>query len=102
MAICFLPVKAEIRKKIKKKEGDHVRIVLYPDNEPLEIPSELLLCLKDEPKAYKFFQSLSEGEQKYYVNWIVGAKKEDTRVTRLATSITRLLNGQKFHDRTSD
>ncbi len=27
----FLPVKAEIRKKIKKQEGDYVDIVLYPD-----------------------------------------------------------------------
>lgn len=34
----FLPVKAEIRKKIKKAEGDKVHVILYPDNEPLEVP----------------------------------------------------------------
>jgi hypothetical protein len=28
----FLPVKSGIRKKINKKEGDWVHVVLYPDN----------------------------------------------------------------------
>jgi hypothetical protein len=30
----FLSIKADIRKKIKKQEGDYVHIILYPDNEP--------------------------------------------------------------------
>ncbi len=34
----FLPVKAEIRKKIKKEAGDWVHVLLYTDNEPLEVP----------------------------------------------------------------
>lgn len=95
----FLPVKADIRKQIHKHEGDIVHVVLYPDNEPLSIPEEMLLCLRDEPKALSFFQSLSEGEQKYYLDWIYSAKKEDTRVSRLAESINRLLKKLKFHDR---
>ncbi len=53
----FLSVKAEIRKKIKKQAGDYVHIVLYRDNEPLEVPEELLLCLQDEPEALQFFNS---------------------------------------------
>src|SRR5688572_23597667 len=63
----FLPVKAEIRKKIGKQEGDYVSIILYPDHEPLEVPEEMLLCLQDEPKALKFFNSLSESEKKFYI-----------------------------------
>src|SRR5690349_21153929 len=42
----FLPVKAEIRKAIKKEAGDRVHVILYPDNEPLEVPDEMLLCLQ--------------------------------------------------------
>ncbi len=34
----FLSVKADIRKKIKKEAGDTVRVVLYLDYEPLELP----------------------------------------------------------------
>jgi hypothetical protein len=93
----FLPVKAEIRKKINKKEGDSVHLTLYHDNDSLEIPEELLLCLKDEPVAYDFFQKLSEDEQKLYISWIFAAKKEETKVKRIITTLERLTNGLKFN-----
>ena len=69
----FLPVKAEIRKKIKKEAGDFVHVILYPDNEPIEIPLDMIECLKESPKAYTYFNSLSEGEQKLYMQWIYSA-----------------------------
>ncbi len=92
----FLPVKAEIRKKIKKKEGDTVRVILYLDKEPLEIPEEMRSCLEMEPEAQTFFKSLPEGEQKLYIQWIYSAKKEQTKVERLAHCINRLVKHQKF------
>lgn len=95
----FLPVKAEIRKKIKKQEGDFVHVILYPDNEPMEVPDEMLLCLKDEPLALRFFNSLSESEQKFYIQWIYSAKKEETRIDRLAKTINRLMRGLKLYDK---
>ncbi len=95
----FLPVKAEIRKKIKKQEGDHVHVILYPDNEPLETPEEMLICLNEEPKALAFFKSLSESEQKFYIQWIYSAKKEETKINRLAKTINRLLEGKKLYDK---
>lgn len=93
----FLPVKAEIRKKIKKEAGDTVHVILYADNEPLEVPKEMLLCLKDEPKALTFFNSISESERKYYIQWIYSAKKEETKINRMAKSINRLKNGLKLY-----
>jgi Domain of unknown function (DUF1905)/Bacteriocin-protection, YdeI or OmpD-Associated len=96
----FLPVKAEIRKKIKKEEGDKVHVILYPDNEPLDVPEEMLLCLQDEPAALKFFKSLSESEQKFYIQWVYSAKKEETKVDRLAKTIDRLFQGLKMYDKT--
>jgi bifunctional DNA-binding transcriptional regulator/antitoxin component of YhaV-PrlF toxin-antitoxin module len=95
----FLPVKAEIRKKLKKEEGDFVHIILYTDNEPLEVPVEMLLCLMEEPTALKFFNSLTESERKYYIDWVYSAKKEETKIDRLAKTINRLLQGQKMYDR---
>ncbi len=85
----FLPVKADIRKKIKKQAGDHVHVILYPDNESPEIPEELLLCLQDEPAALRFFNSLNESEQRQYVRWIYAAKTEQTKVERIAKTLTR-------------
>jgi hypothetical protein len=98
----FLPVRAEIRKKIKKDAGDQVHVILYPDNEPLEVPEEMLQCLQDEPAALKFFQSLTESEQKFYIQWIYSAKKEETKVERLAKAINRLMQGQKLYDKSDN
>lgn len=95
----FLPVKAEIRKHSKKKEGDMVHVILYSDNEPLEVPEEMLLCIQEEPKALLFFNSLSESEQKFYIQWIYSAKKEETKIDRLAKTINRLLKGLKLYDK---
>jgi hypothetical protein len=94
----FLPVRSDIRKKIGKSAGAMVHVVLYPDNDPLEIPSEMLDCLKDEPRAFKFFHSLSGGEQNYYIKWVYSAKREETRVTRLVKTIDRLARREKFYD----
>jgi hypothetical protein len=93
----FLPVKAEIRKKIWKKAGDRVRIVLYIDNDPLIIPHEMQECLEYDPEANAFFQSLSETERRYYISWVYGAKREETRVGRLAKAMQRLARRQKFY-----
>ena len=95
----FLPVKAEIRKHTKKKEGDFVHVILYPDNEPLDVPDEMLMCLQDEPEALHFFNSISESEQKFYIQWIYSAKKEETKIDRLAKTINRLHKKLKLYDK---
>ncbi len=95
----FFPVNATIRKKIKKQEGDRVHIILFPDHEPLELPEEMLLCLQEEPAAWTFFKSLSESEQKFYIDWIYSAKKEETKISRLAKTINRLVKKQKLYDK---
>lgn len=95
----FMPVKTEIRKAIKKEAGDTVHIILYHDSDPTEIPAEMLECLKDEPKALKFFNKLSDSEQKFYVQWVYGAKKEETKINRMATAINRMAEGLKMYDK---
>ena len=93
----FLAVRLEIRKKIKKKEGDLVHVIFFTDDEPLELPEEMLLCLEEEPIALKFFKSLSQSEQKLYIQWIYSAKKEETKIDRLAKTINRLQKGLKMY-----
>lgn len=95
----FLPVKAEIRKKIRKGEGDWITVVLYEDTDPLEIPQELELCLLDDPAARQTFYDLRESEQKFYVDWINSAKRVDTKVKRLTETLIRLSKGLKFYDK---
>jgi len=87
----FLPVKAEIRKKINKKEGDYVHIILFADNLPTEIPEELKLCLMDEPMVYETFLNYSNGEQKTIIEWIYSAKTDITKVERIAKTIDKII-----------
>lgn len=93
----FLPVKAEIRKKIGKAEGDHVKLILFKDSSPLEIPQELLICLEDEPKAFVMFKKLPEVYQKEFINWIHAAKKEETKIARMAATVNKVLSGQTLN-----
>lgn len=88
----MFPVKAEIRKKIGKQAGDVVRITLYPDAAPLQVPEELLACFQMEPpEAYQAFLGLKEWERKSYLGWIYDAKKEDTKAERIVKMMDRLL-----------
>lgn len=92
----FLPVKAEIRKKIRKEEGDWVTIVLYADASALAIPEELIECLKDEPQAYANFMKLADANKKEYRDWVYSAKKDETKVARIAKMIDMLASGKRL------
>lgn len=83
----FLPVKAVVRKKIRKEAGQLVEVKLYLDNDPVNIPGELLECLRDAPEAHEAFFKLTDNEKVSLIKYIYEAKQEDTRVER----ITRLL-----------
>lgn len=87
----FFPIKAAIRKKIKKAAGDWIKVVLYRDNDAVHIPGELLECLRDEPKAHQIFLTLDDHQQKSYIQWIYESKKDTTRAERIASLINTLL-----------
>jgi hypothetical protein len=94
----LLPLKASIRNKIKKQVGDYVHVELYPDNSSLEIPEDVMVCLLDSQSAHDFFLTLSESNQKYYIDWIMESRSIETKVARIAKTINRLENGLKFYD----
>ncbi len=95
----FLPVKAEVRKKIKKEAGDYVHVILYSDESKLEISDEIIHCFKNEPqKIQDTFLSFTEGEQKSYLDWIYSAKTVDTQANRIAKMMNRLQRGLRFSD----
>jgi hypothetical protein len=92
----FLPVKAEIRKKIGKQAGDLVHVILYADIAPIVNEDDFMTCLSEESAASQTFHSLSEAEQKEYRDWIYAAKEDDTKVKRIAETLDRLSAGLKF------
>lgn len=93
----FFAVKAEIRKAIKKQAGDQVHIILYLDDTAFEIPQELLVCLLLDAQAHSNFMQLKERYQKEFVNWIYAAKRTETKVQRINTTIEKVLMNQTLY-----
>lgn len=95
----FLPVKAAIRKQIKKQEGDVVHVILYSDESKLEIPDEIVECFSFESKkVFETFLNFSEGDQKAYLDWIYSAKKEETKANRIVEMMQRLERKLRLRD----
>ena len=86
----FLPVKAEIRKKIGKNDGDTVHIILYSEQLPHVNHDDFMTCLQEDPVAFQNFSNKSETEQKAFIDWIYSAKNDDTKVERMAEVLNKL------------
>ena len=53
-------------------------------------PPDFTDCLKDEPGAVTFFKSLAKSHQDYFIKWIESAKTDQTRIKRIAQSVSAL------------
>ncbi len=86
-----------IRAKIGKQPGDTVSITLEEDNTPrvVEIPEDVQAKLNEHPREKAFFESMSYTHKKEYIQWITGAKKEETRERRKDKMIELLKAGKK-------
>lgn len=90
----FLPVKAALQKKLKKKEGDQVYIVLYRDATPVIVPEELQACLEDEPAALEAFRRLPEERRKTIITSINTADTPQQQTKRILEAINTLLRNK--------
>ncbi len=91
----IMALNATLRKKIKKNKGARLLVKLEVDENAPKPPADFIECLADEPKALKFFNTLSKSHQNYFSIWIKSAKTEPTRVKRIAQAITAL--NKDFH-----
>ena len=87
----IMALNAEMRKRIGKHKGAKVNVDLEADNEfVIKPPPEFLDSLSDEPVAVDFFKSLAKSHQDYFTKWIESAKTEQTKIKRIADSVTAL------------
>lgn len=93
--VLFLPVKAEIRKKIKKEEGDLVNVILYKDDQPYVVPDQLRQRLESEGVLSTFLHH-KPWEQRMCAKWIFSAKRQETVNERIVKTIFRLRRGEKI------
>jgi hypothetical protein len=92
----IMPLNQEMRKALKKRKGDQIKVQLEEDKEEKKISEELLECLQDDPTALKAFQSMPGSHQRYYSNWIESAKTAPTKAKRIAKTVKGLSLGMTF------
>ncbi len=93
----ILPVKAALRKAIRKEKGAMVKLQLELDTDfKIEMPDDLAECFADEPEALQNFNRLPKSHQHYYFKWINEAKTEPTRVKRIAATLDAACKGWDY------
>jgi hypothetical protein len=77
-------------KKVKKPVAREIFNWANPVTKEIKIPADLANAFKKNKKQNNFFHSLSFTNKKEYIEWIVTAKKEETRKERIDGTIERL------------
>lgn len=91
----------EIRKYVEEaiqlqKEGKEIK----PEkNKSFEIPDELEKAIKADKELKSAFASLTRGKQREYAEHIAGAKREETRLSRLEKAIPLIKEGKGLYDK---
>jgi len=88
--IFIMALNADMRKAICKKEGAMLEVQLTEDKSDFVFNADFIECLKDEPPAYTFFQSLTGSHQRYFSKWIDSAKTDATKAKRIAMAVNAL------------
>jgi len=97
--VLFVVVNSELRERIRKTEGDTVRLELELDSTPvaIAIPQVLQRALARDTEAKTNFDRFTPSQRLAYVRWITEAKQVTTRDRRLATTIQKLHRGEKLN-----
>jgi uncharacterized protein YdeI (YjbR/CyaY-like superfamily) len=93
----LLGVLRDIREKIGKSIGDEVHVTVENDDEPrvVDVPADFRAALAEQPAAGQFFDRLGYTHQREYVQWIVEAKRDQTRVSRIEKAVQMLLREKR-------
>jgi uncharacterized protein YdeI (YjbR/CyaY-like superfamily) len=69
--------------------------VVKPAKPPLKVPADFAAALKKSKKATAVFADFSPSCKREYVDWIVEAKREETRQKRIATAVEWIGEGKQ-------
>ncbi len=86
----IMALNADIRKIIGKKTGYELNVYLTEDRAAFIFNKDFIICVKDEPKAFEYFNSLAASHQRYFSKWIDSAKTTDTQTKRIVLAVKSL------------
>lgn len=94
----IMALKADLRKKLHKKEGAMLVVQLEADELPYQINADFLDCLTDVPQAAANFKKLPQSHQKYFSKWIESAKTDATKAKRISQATEAMQYNLSFPD----
>ncbi len=80
---------ADKKKEARPKEREIFKWV-NPTTKEVTLPDELTAAFKKNKKQADFFKTLSFTNKKEYIEWVVTAKREETRTERINGTMERL------------
>lgn len=92
----IMPVNEAMRKGTGKRKGAMITAMLAADDTPYKLNEDFMTCLKDEPAALKYFNSLAGSHRNYFSKWIGSAKTEPTKTKRIAMAVSALARGMGY------
>jgi Bacteriocin-protection, YdeI or OmpD-Associated/Domain of unknown function (DUF1905) len=92
----YIGIRRELRDEAGVEVGDEIRLTIESDDSPrtVDVPPDLATALKRDPTANEAFERLSFTHRREYVEWITGAKKDDTRLRRVEKAVEMLREGK--------
>lgn len=61
----------------------------------LDMPGDLAAALKVNPAAQAHWDAFSPGKRRDYIEWVIEAKREETRVKRIETIVAQVAEGKE-------
>jgi len=83
------------RAKEAKPKDRTVFDYVDPKTKTVTVPDDLATAFKKNKQESEYFNTLAFSHKKEYIEWIVTAKREETRKNRVAGTIERLGKGMK-------
>jgi bifunctional DNA-binding transcriptional regulator/antitoxin component of YhaV-PrlF toxin-antitoxin module len=94
----YLVIPKAVRDEAGVTEGNEAEVAIEPDTDKREIvpPPDVAEALSRNERADAVYGGLAYSHQKAYVDWIVSAKKPETRQRRIEKAMVMLAEGKKF------
>ncbi|MCC8424253.1 YdeI/OmpD-associated family protein [Mucilaginibacter sp. UR6-11] len=94
----IMPIKAEIRKSIRKEVGAMLTVKLEEHKDfKVAVPADLQECFEFDPEALTQFEGLAMSHRNYFIKWIESAKTDETRAKRIVNTINAMLRKWSYN-----
>ena len=99
-SVSEIPVKVltQLMREAARVDASGARSAPRARRKELAMPDDFAAALKRAAKAKTFFESLPPSCRREYIEWIITAKREETRTRRLNEAITMLGAGRRQNE----